>query len=105
MVGERLSELRKDKGLTQKEFAKILGISENSVSMYERNLNTPDDQMKIKIAEYFNVSLDYLLGVIEEPLPLRRTNTIFLFAKNMPSNAEDEMRNFLNYLQNKYKLN
>ena len=52
MDGERLSELRKDKGLTQKEFAKILGISENSVSMYERNLNTPDDQMKIKIAEY-----------------------------------------------------
>ncbi len=104
MDGERLSELRKDKGLTQKEFAKIFGISENSVSMYERNLNTPDDELKIKFAEFFNVSLDYLLGAINQPLPLKRTGAFFVFAKNMPTNAEEEMSSFFNYLQNKYKI-
>ena len=42
MDGERLSELRKDKGLTQKDLAKILSVSENSISLYERNIITPD---------------------------------------------------------------
>ena len=104
MDGERLSELRKDKGLTQKEFAKILGVSENSISMYERNLNTPDDKLKVKIALYFNISLDYLLGAIDEPQPLKRNSTTFIFAENMPTNAEKEMKTFLGYLQGKYKL-
>ena len=64
MNGERLSDLRKDRGLTQKDLAKIIGVSENSISMYERNLNSPDDKIKVKIAKYFNISLDYLLGAI-----------------------------------------
>ena len=55
MEGERLSELRKDNGLTQRDLAEILGVSENSISLYERNINTPDDELKIKIANYFNI--------------------------------------------------
>ena len=66
MEGERLSELRKDNGLTQRDLAEILGVSENSISLYERNINTPDDELKIKIANYFNVSLDYLLGATDK---------------------------------------
>lgn len=104
MNGERLSDLRKDRGLTQKDLAKIIGVSENSISMYERNLNSPDDKIKVKIAKYFNISLDYLLGAIDKPQPLKRNNTIFIFADNIPTNAEKEMKTFFNYLQNKYKL-
>lgn len=37
----------------------MFGISENSVSAYERNLNTPDDELQVKMAEYFNISLGY----------------------------------------------
>ena len=104
MDGERLKELRKDRGLSQKQLAEILGISENSISLYERNINTPDDDMKVKIANYFNVSMDYLLGVVPTPLPLERTGTVFIFAENMPANAAQEMKNFFDYLRSKYKM-
>ena len=104
MEGERLSELRKDNGLTQRDLAEILGVSENSISLYERNINTPDDELKIKIANYFNVSLDYLLGATEKQIPLNRNETQFIYAENLPSNAYKEMKTFLDYLQNKYKI-
>jgi len=104
MEGERLSELRKDNGLTQRDLAEILGVSENSISLYERNINTPDDELKIKIANYFNVSLDYLLGATDKQIPLNRNETQFIYAENLPSNAYKEMKTFLDYLQNKYKI-
>lgn len=104
MEGERLSELRKDNGLTQKDLAEILGVSENSISLYERNINTPDDELKVKIANYFNVSLDYLLGATDKQIPLNRNETQFIYAENLPNNAYKEMKTFLDYLQNKYKI-
>lgn len=104
LEGERLSELRKDHGLTQKELAEILGVSENSISLYERNINTPDDAMKLQIAQYFNVSLDYLLGATKKQLPLKRTGSKFLFVENLPENAYQELKVFMEYLQNKYNL-
>ena len=64
MIGERLADLRKDKGLNQKDLAEVLGISLHTLSNYEREISTPDDEMKIRIARYFNVSLDYLPGLL-----------------------------------------
>ena len=49
MIGERLADLRKDRGLRQKELAEILNISPFTVSSYERENSAPDDDMKIKI--------------------------------------------------------
>ena len=91
MIGERLFELRIDMGLTQKQLGEKFGVSENSISLYERNLATPDDDMKIQIAKLFNISLDYLIGAIEQPLPLNRTATRFIYAENMPLHAEKEI--------------
>lgn len=61
-LSERIKQLRKEKDLTQEEFGKIFGIVKSTVSLYENNKSTPDDEIKKKIAEYFNVSLDYLMG-------------------------------------------
>lgn len=104
MDGNRLSELRKDKGLTQKDLAKILSVSENSISLYERNIITPDDNMKIKIAKYFNVSLDYLLGVTKASLPTNDVKPKIIYFSNLPEKANEELENFLNYLKGKYNL-
>lgn len=104
MDGSRLSELRKDKGLTQKDLAKILSVSENSISLYERNIITPDDDMKIKIANYFNVSLDYLLGITKTPIPLENIKSKLIYFDNLPEKANKELENFLNYLKVKYNL-
>ena len=54
--------LRKQKGLTQREFAKIFNISFQAVSYYEKGARQPDFETLIKFADYFGVSVDYLIG-------------------------------------------
>lgn len=61
-LASRIKSLRKEKDLTQEEFGKLFGIVKSTVSLYESDKSTPDDEMKRKIAEYFGVSLDYLMG-------------------------------------------
>lgn len=61
-LGKNIKYLREKNNLSQKEFAKILNISNSALSQYESNVRVPSDDIKIKIADYFNVSLDYLLG-------------------------------------------
>lgn len=71
MIGERLYDLRKDAGITQDELATILKINKHSISSYERNKSEPPDEIKIAIANYFGVSIDYLLGVVDTPIPYK----------------------------------
>ena len=61
-LGERLKELRVEKGISQKNLAEIFNIARSTLSQYESNQRTPSDEIKVKLSEYFNVSLDYLLG-------------------------------------------
>ena len=72
MIGERLIDLRKDKGLTQKELSEKLFINYRTYSGYERNEIEASDDLKIKLAEFYNVSIDYLLGISENPHPVRK---------------------------------
>lgn len=60
--GERLRLLRQNKGLSQMEFAKLIKLSKSSVNMYERCEREPNLETIERIADYFNVDLDYLLG-------------------------------------------
>ena len=66
MIGKRLKELRQQKGLTQPELAKRLNISVSSIGMYETDAREPSDEIKTKIADFFNVTVDYLLGIDRE---------------------------------------
>ncbi|MBC8590651.1 helix-turn-helix domain-containing protein [Wansuia hejianensis] len=61
-LGKRIKYLREEKELSQLEFSKILNISNSTLSQYEAGNRMPGDEIKKKIAEYFNVSLDYLMG-------------------------------------------
>lgn len=65
--GERLKELRTLKQITQRDFAYIIGINERSYQNYEINASTPNYKTLIFIADYFNVSLDYLTGRSDNP--------------------------------------
>ena len=58
----RLKELRESKRLTQKEVAEIIGYSEISYARYEKGEREPDITTLCKLAEYFNVTVDYLIG-------------------------------------------
>jgi len=59
---ENLVVLRKMAGLNQTELAKIIGISQSTLSYWERGDFEPDNESLIKLADYFGVTIDYLLG-------------------------------------------
>lgn len=65
----KIRELRNLFGLSQKELAKSLSIPQNTFSQYETGKRAPDFETLKKIANYFNVTVDYLLGDSSEPLP------------------------------------
>ncbi|WP_120184072.1 helix-turn-helix domain-containing protein, partial [Listeria monocytogenes] len=62
MFGENLMKLRKANNLTQEELAKKLGVARTTYSSYEQNRRMPDIDVQNKIADLFEVSLDYLHG-------------------------------------------
>lgn len=66
--GDRLRELRLSKGLRQIDLCEILKVSKSAVGAYERNEREPVYKQLMNLADYFNVSLDYLLGRSDEPL-------------------------------------
>ncbi|MBL7575760.1 Helix-turn-helix domain-containing protein [Peptoniphilus asaccharolyticus DSM 20463] len=59
--GEQLRRLRKDKGLTQDELGEVLGISSSTVSAYETNKVIPNEDIKNKIGDYFEINVNQLL--------------------------------------------
>ena len=58
----RLKELRKKKGLSQQRLAMELNVNQNTISRYESGEREADYKTLIMIADYFDVSIDYLLG-------------------------------------------
>ncbi len=62
MIGEKLKELRKQKGITAEVLCKDLGITVGSYRNYERNDRNPPYDTLVKIADYYEVTADYLLG-------------------------------------------
>lgn len=66
--GERLRDLRKEKNLLQSEFGEIFELSPSAIGSYERNLREPQYQHLVAFADYFKVSVDYLLCRTDERL-------------------------------------
>lgn len=62
---ERLSNLRREKGVKQEQLGKLLGVTQRKISYWETGKTEPDLMSLIKISEYFEVSCDYLLGKTE----------------------------------------
>lgn len=64
---ETLRQLRKFKGVTMKDVGAAIGVSEATVSLYERGLRSPSYEVLLKLGEYFGVSVDYLLNGVDFP--------------------------------------
>lgn len=67
VLGSRIKQLREKNDLSQKQVAKSLGISNVQLSRYESGDRRPDPEMIKQIADYFDVSTDYLLGRNNNP--------------------------------------
>lgn len=67
MRGDRLKELRDRMHITQEDLATRLGISEIQIYRYEKGTAEPRADVVVKLAEFFNVTTDFLLNMSEEP--------------------------------------
>ena len=62
----RLKDLREDRDLTQSEVAKLLFITQQQYSLYEKGYRDIPTSALVKLAEFYNVSTDYILGLKDE---------------------------------------
>ena len=92
VFAERLKELRKEAHLTQVELAKRLGIGQSSYADWERGKKNPTQENLIKIAQFFNVPLDFLIGNSDKKDAL--DNIELLFRMNSKGLTEEEKEIF-----------
>jgi len=80
MFSENLKKLRKANNLTQREFAKKINVSPSAVAMWELAQREPGYDMLIKLSEFFDVDVNYLIGLSGDPTPPNKKK----------ANSEDE---------------
>ncbi len=99
--GGRLRTLREELNLTQTELAKKFNMSPPSISQYEKDIRSPDFTLLLKLADFFDVSTDYLLGRTN----LRNYPETFAAHtdEDMSDEAKAELESFKDYLRSKYK--
>jgi len=68
----RIRDMRIDNGLTQRQIAKLLNVSQNTYSQYEIGVTRYPLDAVVTLAEYYNVSIDFLVGLTDEPAPYPR---------------------------------
>lgn len=93
----RLKSLREERGLFQSDIAKVLGISVAAVGFYENEKRDMSPDTILKLAEYFNVTTDYLLGKTDLRQPISQE----AFEKNLLSSKFAEKYNKLTKEQRK----
>lgn len=62
-LANRLKELRIEKGISQQKLASDIGVTQKAIDFWERGTNEPKASYIIKLAKYFGVTADYLLGI------------------------------------------
>lgn len=100
MAWVTLIELRKKRGMSQEELADKIGVSQKSVSKYEKQDVRPSWEAMLNIANLFNVSIDYLLGrenidptvanLLTPPIPSLSENATMLLKNYEKLNKEDQ---------------
>lgn len=88
----RLKELRKSHKLTQQKLADKVGLSRSAISMYETDNSEPDINILTKFADFFNVSVDYLLGI--EKSNAVKIPVLGVIPAGIPINAIEEILDY-----------
>lgn len=102
MFGTRLHTLRKERKLRQEDMANQLGIARTTYAMYEQGNREPDYNTLIKLATFFEASIDYLLGITE----MRQVTDIqdpelyqwFEDIKNATPQKREELKKFWEFI-------
>lgn len=76
MEFKRIKDLREDNDKRQKEIASFLQITQQQYSLYEKGTRTIPVEFLIRLAKYYNVTTDYILGLTDEPQPIYKAKNI-----------------------------
>ena len=93
--------------MSQKQFSKLLNVAQNTISQWETGQRDIDSTTLIKIAEFFNVSTDYLLCLTDMPSPPTQEKTpsyqeeVLRDIEDITPEMASEVRQFINYLKHK----
>lgn len=100
MLGENLVKLREDKGLSQKEAAQGIGISNVVLNRYEKNKNKPDPEMLSRLADFYGVSIDFLVRgqQFETEAAHRQDDSI----DDLPPEARKSLEEYKAFIRQKY---
>lgn len=119
---QRLKELRTAKNISQEELGKHLNLRDSTISQYESGKRTPDYSTLLKIADFFGVTTDYLLGrtVYQQPpqkhylirdsstscptIAAHRIDSIF-DRDDVPEEAKKSVEEFIDFVKKKYGIN
>ena len=100
--GKRLTEVRKNKNLSQEDLAKHLGTKSPVIGRYERDEMKPSIDTANKLAEYLEVSLDYLTGNTDVLLDTQTLNRV-LEVQQLPEDIKDKLFYFIDMTIRDYK--
>lgn len=111
IFGNRLKDLRVSKNMTGVELGKVLSVTKVAISNWESGKRTPDHETLKKIADYFDVTTDYLLGRTDEKQPkkerFQNVNSISAHRigkiEKLSEEALDQLDDYIQYLELKYK--
>ena len=98
MIGERLRMLRKKRGITQTELADVIGVKKSTISLYETGKSDPADEFKIAIAKYFGISLDYLIGVVDEDVCYYDRKKFLKYPDDISEEEEKLVGEFIDFI-------
>jgi len=101
MIGERLKEIRLNRKKKQRELADAVGVQTSMISRYETNRDDPTDRVKVEIARFLGVSLDYLLGLIKDPVTYYDQKTFVIFDEALPQDSMDLLEDFIGFLKHR----
>lgn len=106
---ERLKLLRKEFGLTQEQLGSVLGLAGNTITGYERGERFPDIETLKNMAEYFHVSVDYLIGItdVREPagviLSMTEESELLYKLSSVPAECREALKTLIIHLQENKK--
>lgn len=98
MIGKKLKDLRKQKGITQEDLARIVEVSPSTVQKWEADVADPNTGVLMKIAKTFDCSLDYLFGFQED----RKNVESFVLIEKIESlddRQKNEVSRFVDYIR------
>ncbi len=105
MLLDKIKKLCKEKGITINKLEQLAGLSQRSIGKWDTSAPSADKLQRV--ADYFNVSTDYLLGRTDNPAPIEE---VFALSSDtdyddLPPEAVEEIERFKEFVRSKYKKN